>query len=129
MPTILITGANRGLGLEFARQYAEDGWTVIACCREPANADELQALAAANDAVTVEQLDVTDFAQIEVLGAKYTGVPIDILLNNAGIIGPLPIAENIERQNPSLEDRFVFDRIEGGISFPASFVQSLKQGL
>ena len=49
--------------------------------------------------MTVETLDVADHAQIEALAEKYAGVPIDVLLNNAGIIGPIPIAENIERQN------------------------------
>jgi NAD(P)-dependent dehydrogenase (short-subunit alcohol dehydrogenase family) len=99
MPTILITGANRGLGLEFVRQYAADGWQIIACCRDPEAADELNQLAATNEAIVIERLDVNDFAAIDVLAAKYAGQPIDILLNNAGIIGPIPIAENIERQS------------------------------
>jgi NAD(P)-dependent dehydrogenase (short-subunit alcohol dehydrogenase family) len=99
MPTILITGANRGLGLEFTRQYAADGWRVIACCRKPESADELNELAASNDSVVVEQLDVNDFSAIDALAQKYAGQSIDVLLNNAGIIGPIPIAENIERQS------------------------------
>jgi len=100
MSTILITGANRGLGLEFTRQYAADGWTVIACCRNTVGADELNALAAdADNNIQVEQLDVNDFAAIDALGGKLAGVPIDILLNNAGVIGPIPIGENIERQH------------------------------
>jgi NAD(P)-dependent dehydrogenase (short-subunit alcohol dehydrogenase family) len=99
MSTILITGANRGLGLEFTQQYAADGWRVIACCRKPESADELKELAANNDAVVIEQLDVNDFSAIDVLAKKYAGQPIDVLLNNAGIIGPIPIAENIERQS------------------------------
>jgi NAD(P)-dependent dehydrogenase (short-subunit alcohol dehydrogenase family) len=98
MPTILITGANRGLGLEFTRQYAADGWHVIACCRQPADADELNALTAENAEIVVEQLDVNDFSAIDVLAEKYSAKAIDVLLNNAGIIGPIPIAENIERQ-------------------------------
>lgn len=111
MPTILITGANRGLGLEFVRQYAADGWRVIAGCRTPAEADELNALAAENPEISVEQLDVSDFVQIDALGEKYAGVPIDILLNNAGIIGPIPIAENIERQHFGQMDYDVWDEV------------------
>ena len=61
-PTVLITGANRGLGLEFARQYAADGWRVIATARNPARADELKALA-----VEVAPLDVADPASIDAL--------------------------------------------------------------
>jgi NAD(P)-dependent dehydrogenase (short-subunit alcohol dehydrogenase family) len=99
MPTILITGANRGLGLEFTRQYAADNWDVIACCRTPAEADELNAMAAAHNNVTIEKLDVADFAAIEALHAKYRDTPLDILLNNAGIIGPIPIDKNIQRQH------------------------------
>lgn len=111
MATILITGANRGLGLEFAKQYAADGWKVIACCRSPGAADELQQLANENRAVTVEKLDVSDYGQIEALGKKYDGVPIDVLLNNAGIIGPIPIAENIDRQNFGNMDYGVWEEV------------------
>lgn len=82
MPTILITGANRGLGLEFTKQYAADGWRVHACCRYPDTAEALQGLAA-SDQVSVHRLDVTDPATIEALAAEIDG-PIDVLLNNAG---------------------------------------------
>jgi len=85
MPTCLITGANRGIGLEFARQYAADGWKVIATCRRPAEAEALNAL---EGEVEVQPLDVTDFARIEELAKKLGGVPIDLLINNAGIYGP-----------------------------------------
>jgi NAD(P)-dependent dehydrogenase (short-subunit alcohol dehydrogenase family) len=86
---ILVTGANRGLGLEFTRQYAERGCKVIATARTPESADELNALAAGNKNIIVEQLDVTDHARIEELGLKYKETPIDLLLNNAGIGGGL----------------------------------------
>ena len=99
MSTILITGANRGLGLEFTTQYAADGWDVIACCRTPETAEELQAVAKTWPQITIEALDVQDHAAIEALGDRYRGQPIDVLLNNAGIIGPIPIAEYAERQN------------------------------
>jgi NAD(P)-dependent dehydrogenase (short-subunit alcohol dehydrogenase family) len=86
-PTVLITGASRGIGLELARQYAERGWQVIATCRNPADARELQAIAGRHDNVAVEPLDVTDFATVDRLAARYRGRPIDVLLNNAGISG------------------------------------------
>ncbi len=88
VPTVLITGANRGIGLELARQYAARGWHVIATARRPATAAELNALAAASDGrVLVEMLDVMDHAAIDALAAKHAGKPIDVLFNNAGISG------------------------------------------
>ncbi len=86
-PTVLITGASRGMGFEFTQQYAEKGWTVIATCRSPAKADELQALAARLTNVTIAAMDVTDSVQIEALAKKYQHASIDVLLNNAGIFG------------------------------------------
>ena len=89
MTVVLITGASRGLGLELARQYAAEGATVIATCRDPAGASELTALSARYPAaLRIEALDVTDHAAIDALAAKYRGQPIDILINNAGDIGP-----------------------------------------
>lgn len=85
--TVLVTGANRGLGIEFVRQYAARGWRIIATCREPASAEALNALAAGSGSVVVEQLDVADHPSVDRLAAKYQGQPIDILLNNAGIGG------------------------------------------
>jgi NAD(P)-dependent dehydrogenase (short-subunit alcohol dehydrogenase family) len=89
MSTILITGANRGIGLEFARQYAEDGADVIACCRTPARSDALKTLADKHPGkVRILALDVGDPAQIEALKGELAGQPIDILINNAGVYGP-----------------------------------------
>jgi len=88
MPTILITGTNRGLGLELSRQYANDGWRVYACCRAPAAADELQALAATSAGnVSVHALDIADAAQRQALATELLGVPIDVLFNSAGMYG------------------------------------------
>lgn len=86
-PTVLITGSNRGIGLEFARQYAAKGWRVIATARDPAKAEELKALAASHSNVTIETLDVADNKAIDALAARYAGQPIDVLLNNAGWLG------------------------------------------
>jgi len=88
-PTVLVTGSSRGLGLEFARRYAADGWNVIATCREPAAAESLQALAQAHRQVAVERLDVTSDSQVDDLARRYAGQPIDVLLNNAGVYGNL----------------------------------------
>lgn len=86
--TVLITGASRGIGLELVRQYAEAGWHVLACCREPARAEVLTRVAGASDGkVQVFSLDVTDAAQIKRLAEQLKGAAIDILLNNAGIYG------------------------------------------
>jgi len=78
MPAVLITGANRGIGLEFARQYAADGWDVIATAREPDQADELNALG-----VRVEQLDLLDLERVTSFGAVVGG-QLDLLIANAG---------------------------------------------
>src|SRR5579863_1739870 len=85
--TVLITGADRGIGLEFARQYAARGDTVIATCRHPESASELQALAARSKSVALERLDVSSDRDIDVLAIKYKGKAIDVLINNAGILG------------------------------------------
>jgi NAD(P)-dependent dehydrogenase (short-subunit alcohol dehydrogenase family) len=88
--TVLVTGSNRGLGLEFARQYAAAGWRVIATARDPGTAGELSVLAAADADVVVEPLDVRDVAAIRALAEKYSGQPIDVLIANAGVLGDLP---------------------------------------
>ena len=86
-PTVLITGAGRGIGLEFTRQYASRGWRVLATCRAPGAATELQAIADARPNVVIEQLDVNDHARIDALAKQYRNQPIDLLINNAGISG------------------------------------------
>jgi len=86
-PTVLITGSNRGIGLEIARVYAERGWHVLATARNPEAADELKAIRAGHPKLEIVQLDVTDHARIDELAAEYANRPIDILINNAGISG------------------------------------------
>jgi NAD(P)-dependent dehydrogenase (short-subunit alcohol dehydrogenase family) len=83
--TVMITGANSGIGLEFARQYAAAGWTVIATHRRPQPPQTLADLAAKYPKVLIESLDVTSPEQARQLAAKLAGVPIDVLINNAGV--------------------------------------------
>ena len=83
--TVLSTGANRGIGFEFSRQYADLGWRVIAGVRDPDGAKALCALGAAH--IEVEQLDVSSVASVDSLAAKLAGQAIDVLINNAGFFG------------------------------------------
>lgn len=85
MPTVMITGANRGLGLEFARQYLEDGWGVLATCRNPGAADDLNGV---SGELNVHGMAVDDDGAITALAHKLSGQAIDVLINNAGIMGP-----------------------------------------
>jgi NAD(P)-dependent dehydrogenase (short-subunit alcohol dehydrogenase family) len=88
VPTILITGANRGIGFEFVRQYERDGTRVLACARLPGEAKELLDLAAASKGkVTVHPLDVAADASVAELASEIGAEPIDILINNAGVYG------------------------------------------
>jgi len=88
LPTILVTGANRGLGLEFVRQYAADGDRVIAACRTPVKADALVAIAAASGGrVTVHPLDVTEEGSVAAFKSVLGDQPLDIVIANAGTYG------------------------------------------
>ena len=84
-PVVLVTGANRGIGYEFASELAARRWNVIAAVRDPAAAKELQELAARNANVTIEKLDIADQPSVDALAAKYRDQPIDLLLLNAGL--------------------------------------------
>ena len=87
VPTVVVTGANRGLGLAWARKYEERGWNVIATARRPQDASELRTLAQQSARVRIEELDATDPASVDAFGTRLTGVPVDVLINNAGTIG------------------------------------------
>lgn len=88
MANVFITGANRGIGLELARQYCEAGDRIYATCRTPAAADSLNALAGSSGGrLTVHALDVGDAASVAACGKLVGDTPIDLLINNAGILG------------------------------------------
>ena len=87
MPTVFITGANRGLGLEFCRQYGEADWRILATCRDPQTAHELNSLTERYPNLSIHALDVADFSAIDRLADALAGEAIDVLLCNAGIFG------------------------------------------
>ena len=121
---VLITGANRGIGLELARQYAALGWRVIATARSPDAAADLTSLAAQAPGVTIEQLDVTSDRSVAALANRFRGVPIDLLINNAGILG------DIQAQKYASYDFGVYDGIvdvnwKGPLRMVAAFMDSV----
>jgi NAD(P)-dependent dehydrogenase (short-subunit alcohol dehydrogenase family) len=86
--SVLITGANRGIGLEVSRRYAAAGNRVFACCREPSRAAELAALAKSHKQLTIHGVHVADGESVAGLANEIGTVPLDILINNAGMSGP-----------------------------------------
>lgn len=100
MKTVLITGANRGLGLEFAKQLSAQGMQVIASCRQPEGAGELHALAKDRKNLRLAKLDVSDDGNLLALAKELKNCPLDWLINNAGISGYQGVTlGNIEREN------------------------------
>lgn len=99
--SVLITGANRGIGLEFARQYAAEGWRVHACCRNPADAHELTDLR--GEDFRVHALDVAEPARMLELADELRGESLDLLLNNAGVYGPSSMGFGRLASGPWLE--------------------------
>jgi NAD(P)-dependent dehydrogenase (short-subunit alcohol dehydrogenase family) len=133
--TVLITGANQGIGLEFAKEYAARGWNVIATHRRTTTPDTLAALASKYPKVRVERMDVTDAAQIEALGAKLEGVPIDVLLNNAGMVRTDPLDKPGGNRNQmfgtldyELLDAFIHTNVAGPLKIAETFIGNVKAG-
>ena len=91
MTSVLITGSNRGIGLEFARQYAQSGWRVFATCRRPAEAGDLHELAERHPGLSVHHLDVTVPDDIRAITWELENAPLDVLINNAGVGGEFVI--------------------------------------
>lgn len=128
-PTVLVTGANRGIGLEFTKQYAAKGWNVIATARNPERAEWLQPVAAANKNVTVEKLDVTDQAAIKALAAKHAGKPIDVLINNAGVTGDFRDPkgpQNFGTLDATIFDEFMRVNALGPLLVSEAFLPNVK---
>jgi NAD(P)-dependent dehydrogenase (short-subunit alcohol dehydrogenase family) len=125
-PTILLTGSNRGVGLALASEYAARGWNVIATCRTPKKAAELKALAAANPKILIEQLDVTDVRQIEKLAARYRGVPIDVLFNNAAWLGTPIENQQFGKFDQELFTEVMNTNVYGPLKLSEAFVSNVE---
>lgn len=88
MPTVLVTGTNRGIGLEFVRQYTGRGWSVVATCRHPESASALGEIARSCRGLRIETLDLTDADSIDALARRLAGLSLDVLIHNAAFLGP-----------------------------------------
>ncbi len=137
--TVLITGANSGLGLEFAKQYAAKGWTVIATHRRKDLPGSLAALVAGHGNVRVEHLDVADLANIKALAAKLEGVPIDVLINNAGVYSDRSVCtdescrgdgdtQSFGNMDYALFDRIMTVNVRGPLAVSEAFIDNVRLG-
>jgi NAD(P)-dependent dehydrogenase (short-subunit alcohol dehydrogenase family) len=124
MPTVLITGASRGIGLEFARQYAADGWRVLACCRDPDGAEGLQRIAGGG--VARYPLDVDDGASVAACRQAVGGQAIDVLINNAGVIGSR--AAGLGSMDYEAFEACLKTNVLGPMRVTEAFVDLLAQG-
>jgi len=125
--TVLITGANRGIGFEFVKQYAAKNWYVIAGARNPGAAADLKALTEEYPKVTIEQLDVSDLDSIDALAAKLSGQPIDLLINNAGYFGEFA-DQTFGAINHELFDLCMRTNARGPLKMSEAFIPHLKAG-
>lgn len=131
--TVLITGANQGIGLEFARQYAEQGFTVYATHRRDGTPDSLIALEKEYPNVHAERMDVTRHDEIEALAKKLEDQPIDILINNAAIKRTAPITDQEGNANQlfgsldyELFNTFVSTNITGPLKITEEFIEHIR---
>jgi NAD(P)-dependent dehydrogenase (short-subunit alcohol dehydrogenase family) len=131
MPTVLITGANRGIGLEHARQYAAKGWVVITTARKPERADELLALQQEYpDTLEIYALDVTSRQGVMSLASQLAGRPIDILINNAGTFGPKGAPEGMAYQSLNFMDYGLWrEMLEVNLMAPFHIAVELRRNL
>ncbi|MCB1706220.1 MAG: SDR family oxidoreductase [Halioglobus sp.] len=131
--TVLVTGSNSGIGFAFAEKYASMGWDVIATHRRSETPETLKELAQKYDTVQVERMDVTNNAEIDSLAQKMKDTPIDVLINNAGVmvIGKLGDPEVTAAQEfGTLDyeqfDTFMHTNVMGPIKIAEAFVDNLR---
>jgi len=121
--TILITGANRGIGLALSQNFVSAGWQVFACCRTPEAAMELQHLSQQHPAVKIHPLEVSDPEQLHELAEDLKGVPIDILFNNAGIWGPP------DQDFGALDEAWWLETLRVNVIAPMKIIEALVENV
>jgi len=137
--TVLITGANSGLGLELVKQYAAKGWTVIATHRRDGVPESLQPVVAEHANVRVERMDVSSIDEVRALAAKLAGTPIDVLINNAGIYSDRSVCTDeacrgaADTQTFGNTDYALFDEImavnvRGPLLVSEAFIDNVRAG-
>ena len=126
--TVLITGANTGIGLEFATEYAAKSWTVIATHHRSETPPELKALAAQYKTVRVEKMDVSNKEDIDGLAARLKAVPIDVLINNAGVYSKsgAPKSQAFGSFDYALFDNIIAVNVRGPLMVMEAFVGNVK---
>jgi len=134
MPTVLVTGANRGIGYEFVRQYAFDGWRVIAAMRDATHGiKDLERLAAERRAeVEIARLDVAEPGSVTSLAKRFEDTPIDLLINNAAVLtadtGPSGVIQGLDAIN---YDHWSFEfrvNVQGPLAMANAFAEHLTAG-
>ncbi len=124
--TVLITGANGGIGLEFAKEYAAKSWTVIATHHQSATPADLAELAAKYKNVRVEKMDVSRKDDIDALAEKLKSVPIDVLINNAGVYSGAPTGQDFGTFDYSLFDTIMAVNVRGPLMVMEAFAGNVK---
>ena len=130
----LVTGANRGLGLEFTKQILQEGHNVYATCRNTNDIDDLNEYSGKyKDSLIILKLDINDHDSILKLNKKLKNVPIDVMINNAGIIGPLPYFENTFKQHYGTIDYDVWadvfkTNLFGPVKMAETFLDQIEKG-
>ena len=127
VPTALVTGANRGLGFVWAKKYAERGWRVIATARRPEAASDLRQLAEDYPRVRIEALDITVPASVGALGDRLDGTPVDVLINNAGMLGEEE-GQRFGEIDPALFDTFMRVNALGALLVTERLMPNLLEG-
>ena len=133
--TVLITGSNSGIGLEFAKQYSVRGWNVIATHRRDSIPATLRELSGRYPTVRVEHMDVTSKKDIDTLAKKLDGTPIDVLINNAGavLLGDYDdpksgAAQQFGTLDYSQFDVFMHTNVLGPVMIVEAFLDNIKAG-